>query len=181
MAKSYTKKLAKLHTRDMMQDRVHQVAHVVQAASDHVHRWTQREATRLLQRTPLIIPLGDGCRVGRYLVRPMQGHWLVYDAFDQALHGFSEQRSAVAWCVMTQLGKLVQSQKLLTQDQRMSKLQQDKLNYNFSRQRAILNQDLFMVDVLDARLQEIYSQWETARDELFKTLLQAKYIKDIWE
>lgn len=172
MAKSYTKrKFAE----------VNQVKMVAEAASTYVRHWTQQEARKLLKQEILIIPASWGFQVGKYAVKTTQQGWRVEDPAGELINNFTSKRSAVSWCVLYQTNRFQISERLLTQDIRLSKLVQDQTNYTYNKQQARKKSDYFTVDVLAARLAETEGFLDLAKIDLEKTLNSAKYLKGIWE
>jgi hypothetical protein len=158
-----------------------EVVQVTQAASLLVGVWTKQETTRLLKAKPIIIPTSWGFRVGKFSIRQEKFSWRVTDDWNEPIGSFTSKKSAIYWCILQAAGRLNQSQTLFEQDFRLGKYSQDQANYTYRRQKAIIANDYFKVDVCDARIAKNESLLEDAKNDLEKTLLSAKYLKGIWE
>ena len=174
MAKSFTKRKA-------TKPDIKEVIEITEAASLYVGIWTKQETTKLINRELVIIPTRSGLQVGKYTVKSAGTAWSVYNTWGDVVNSFTSKKSAVYWCVLAHSNRIIMSQKLYHQDERLSKYTQDHTHYLRTRKRAIQNGDYFTVDVCDARLAKIQSQLEDARNDLEKTLNSAKYLKGIWE
>jgi len=174
MAKSRTKRKSSNIT-------VNDIKAVADAASNYVKHWTKHEAQRLAKETLVIIPASWGLQVGTYAVKDTNQGWRVENGSGELINNFTSKRSAVAWCIMYQTNRYGISERLLKQDNKLSKLSQDHVNYMYSKQQARKKRDYFAVDVVEARLIESSSHLEVAKNDLEKTLNSAKYLKGIWE
>jgi len=174
MAKSRTKRKSTDIT-------VSNIKAVAEAATTYVKQWTKQEAHRLAKQELVIIPANWGLQVGKYSVKNTVQGWRVENGSGDLINNFTSKRSAVAWCIVYQTNRHAISERLLKQDNRLSKLSQDHINYLHSKQQAHKKRDYFAVDVAEARLLESTVHLEAAKIDLEKTLNSAKYLKGIWE
>lgn len=174
MAKSHTK-------RKPTKPQVKEIIEATEAASLYVGIWAKNETERLLKKEPIIIPTKWGYQVGKHTVKQINQGWDVFDCWGTFVNTFSSKKSAVYWCLLEQVGRILQSQKLLVQDTRLSKYTEDYSHYRHSKQKALQRNDFFAVDLCNARLAKTQSQLEDAKNDLEKTLNSAKYLKGIWE
>lgn len=171
MVKSRTKrKYSEVDVKD--------VQNLAELASQYVRHWTKEQAQSIAKQELVIIPATWGYQVGKYSVRERNQTWDVKNRFDELVKCFTSKRSAITWCILEQSQLFKTSDKLLAQDTRLSKLMQDSANYNYTRQAAIKKQDLFAVDVINARIAETAMLLDLAKNELEKTLNSAKYSVD---
>lgn len=157
------------------------VGHVKEAAelvSEYVRYWAKEQAGKLAKKELVIIPASWGFQVGKYSVKEQNQTWAVKNVFNEVINNFTSKRSAITWCILEQSQFYKTSDKLLSQDTKLSKLMQDNTNYSYTRQLAVKKKDLFMIDVLDARLAETAVLLGSAKFELEKTLNSAKYSVD---
>lgn len=160
-----------------------QINKVTDLVSGYVKHWAKAEATRLLntENVPLIIPTQTGYKVGRFAVNLQTGPaWIVTDHHGEKPLYFAEKRAAVLYCIHHQMRKFKQAEDVLHQDQTFAKLHNDFICYEHSIKKAVKRGDMFAVDVAVARRDETKHKLELARNDLQKTLNQAKYIK-IWD
>jgi hypothetical protein len=151
--------------------------------SGYVKHWAKEEANRLLktENTPIIVPTKTGYKVGKFtLTRQPADYWIVTDINNEHPIAFAEKRAAVLYCINYQLRKFTTAQDILLKDQSFAKLNTDYMYYEHCIRQAVKRGDMFAVDVLKARSIDTKSKLEYARNELEKSLNQAKYIK-IWD
>lgn len=158
-----------------------EVIAATEATSLYIGVWAKQEAERLLKKEPIIIPTKNGFHVGKFTVKNANHTWHVYNVWDEFVNAFSSKQSAVSWCILEHIGRIIQSRKLMDQDAKVSKYTQDQTNYYHSKQQAIKRGDYFAVDLSEARLAKVQSMLEDAKNDLEKTLNSAKYLKGIWE
>jgi hypothetical protein len=171
MAKSRTKrKSSDINVKD--------VQTLANLASEYVRHWTKEQARALAVQELVIIPASWGFQVGKYAVKQNNQVWDVRNSYHELVKNFTSKRSAITWCILEQSRLFKTSDRLLLQDAKLSKLIQDTANYNYTKQAAVKKRDLFMVDVLNARLAETAVLLESAKNELEKTLNSAKYSVD---
>lgn len=151
---------------------------VANLATEYVRHWAKQEARQLVKNELVIIPASWGFQVGKYAVKEHFQTWEVRNTYNELVKRFTNKRSAITWCILEQSSLFKTSDRLLSQDAKLSKLIQDTANYNYTKQSAIKKRDLFMVDVLNARLAETAVLLESAKNELEKTLNSAKYSVD---
>lgn len=175
MAKSRTRK------NPITNGQVVEAMVAVDLAAQYVKTWTKNETRKLIKSEPLIIPTKDGWQVGKHSVKQATAGWQLLNDFNETVDTFSCKQSAVTYSLLFQTGRLNQAQKLLRNDTKLSKLTQDKIYYVHHRNRAIKRDDMFTVDVLDARITDNCILLDLAKIDLEKTLNQAKYLKGIWE
>jgi len=174
MAKSRTKR--KASSKD-----IEEIHRVTDAFTDYVRQWTKKEARKLAFSEIVIIPATWGFQVGKFSVKSNEHVWQVYNSFNELQHSFGDRRSAITWCIFDQINKFKLRDRLWAEDTKLSNLVQDQKHYTYSKQKALKKKDLFSVDVFNARLAEVESQLEPAKQDLEKTLKSAKYLKGIWE
>lgn len=174
MAKSPTRKKAS-------KQQVREVEELTVAATEYLRRWTKTEARKLANREIVILPASWGFQVGKYSVKEQGTNWQVFNSFGELNKTFTGKKSAVTWCILEQSNIFSISDRLLDEDLKLSKLLQDQINYSYSKQKAIKKQDMFAVDVFNARLAETAIKLDRAKQDLEKTLIRAKYLKGIWE
>jgi hypothetical protein len=153
----------------------------VEAATEYVKSWTKTEAKKLLKSDPIIITAKWGLQVGKYKIKFENLVWNVYNEFDEVDNSFTSKKSATVYSLLTHTGRHNQARNLWLQDMKLSKLEQDKINYTYNKTHAIKRKDMFTVDVITARLTDNAIMLENAKIDLEKTLNQAKYLKGIWE
>ena len=158
-----------------------EVKQIIDLASDYVQHWARQETKQLIKKELVILPTRQGYQVGKYSVRHINPEWQVYNLYNELISEFTNKRSAVLWCLLTQLGKLNRSRELLDQDNKVKKLTQDNSNYQHLCARAAKRKDYFTADVFQARISGISYQLTEAKIDLEKTLNSAKYLKGIWE
>jgi hypothetical protein len=182
MAESHTRKKSTTSHKKRPYT-VKQLNAVTDLVSDYLTQWTKEESRRLLhtESTPLIISVKNGYKVGRFNITVNPGQvWTVTDINNEKPIDFAEKRSAVLYCILYQTKNYIQAQNILIKDQTYSKLHTDFLYYEHCIRRAIKRGDMFVVDVTVARYGDTKHKLEVAKNDLQKTLNQAKYIK-IWE
>lgn len=180
MAVSHTKRKSQNKKRAAVRAQIETAADLV---SGYVKHWTRQEADRLLktESTPLIVPTKTGWKIGRYeIVTQTQGYWTVFDSNKEHPLDFAEKRSAILYCISHQTRRYSLAQDVLLKDQHYAKLNTDYIYYEHCIRRASKRGDMFAVDALRARSDDTKHKLETARNDLQKTLNQAKYIK-IWD
>ena len=160
---------------------VDDVKALANAASTYIKHWAKEQAKQIANTDLVIIPANWGFQVARYSVKEANGCWSVYNKYDELVNSFTSKQSAITWCLLEQSKMYSKSERLLSQDIKLGKLLQDHINYTRNRQRAIKKQDMFTVDVLDARIAETLVHLDYAKIDLEKTLISAKYLKGIWE
>jgi hypothetical protein len=180
MAVSHTPRKSQNKKKKVSPQQIDKVADLV---SGYVKIWAKSEANRLLntEQVPLIIPTKTGYKVGRFNVELHPGPcWIVTDYHGEKPLHFAEKRAAVLYCIHYQLRKFKQAEDVLLQDRTFAKLHNDFICYVHSIKMAVKRGDMFAVDVAIARRDETKHKLEVARNDLQKTLNQAKYIK-IWD
>lgn len=175
MAKSRTRK------NPITNGQVVEAMVAVDLAAQYVKTWTKNETQKLIKSEPLIIPTKDGWQVGKHSIKQSAGVWQLFNDFAELMATFTCKQSAVTYSLLYQTGRLKQAQNLYRNDTTLSKLTQDKIYYVHNRNRAIKRDDMFTVDVLDARITDNSIMLDLAKIDLEKTLNQAKYLKGIWE
>jgi hypothetical protein len=158
-----------------------QIQAVADAAAQYVQHWAQEEAQDMIKSNIVILPTKQGYQVGKYAVKNIDKMWSVFNTFDELVDTFSCKQSAVVFCILNLKEKFNLAQELRRQDTRISKLAQDQTNYVFRRIKAVKQKDTLATDIIEARISETDSLLNLAREDLEKTLKQAKYLKGIWE
>lgn len=178
MVASRTRKKSKIKATP---DQLATAEAAVNIASEFVKLWIKEESKKILSYDPVIIPTKTGYRVGKFNVAMIATqHWQVTDQFNEHPLSFSEKRSAVLYCILYQLNRYNKAQDVLQLDQAYSKLYTDFVYYEHCIRKALKRSDMFTVDVTVARRDETKHKLEIAKNDLQKTLSQAKYIK-IWD
>ncbi len=180
MAVSHTKRKSQNKKKAVTSSQVEKVADLV---TGYVKHWTRQEADRLLktENTPLIVPTKTGWKIGRYeIITQSQGYWTVVDANKENPIDFAEKRSAILYCISHQTRRYSLAHDVLLKDQQYAKLNTDFIYYEYCIRRALKRGDMFSVDSLRARSDDTKHKLELAKNDLQKTLNQAKYIK-IWD
>lgn len=180
MARSHTKRKYQNKNKAVIKSQLETAADLV---TDYVKQWTRQEANRLLktENTPLIVPTKTGWKIGRYeIITQSQGYWTVVDGNKEHPLDFAEKRSALLYCISHQTRRYSLAQDVLLKDQQYAKLNTDYTYYEYCIRRALKRNDMFSVDALRARSDDTKHKLELAKNDLQKTLNQAKYIK-IWD
>ena len=150
-------------------------------ASQYIKEWAQQEARKLLKTQPLIVPASWGYQVGRFKVsRLRSGQWSVQNEYNELINNFTSRRSAILYSVLYQIGRFAASKEILQCDQTVGKLEADMAHYAHSIKRATERNDYVTVDVVSARYYDTQHKLSQARNDLEKSLNQAKYVK-VWE
>lgn len=173
--------MVKSHIKNANNLTVDDVKNLADQASKYVVEWTAGHTRKLLNREIIIIPVGTGYLIGRYAIKSIGQVWVVYNYWGELISEFTSKKTATVWCLLYQTGRLIQSQQVLNQDRKLSKLTQDHAHYQYARQKAINNKNHFAIDLYNARISSIQSALEVARYDLQKTLNSTKYLKGIWE
>ena len=163
------------------QPTVAQVANIAELARQYVQTWAREEAQKIVKDELVIIPTKNGMQVGKYAVKHTNKLWEVYNSFSVLVDAFSCKQSAVVYSILDQRNKLNTARELLRQDGRVLKLEQDYTYFTHRRSKAIKSKDEFTAGMLDARIEEVDSKLNLARQDLEETLKRAKYLKGIWE
>jgi hypothetical protein len=180
MAGSRTKRKYPNKNKAVIKSQLETAADLV---SGYIKHWTRQEADRLLktENTPLIVPTKTGWKVGRYeIITQSQGYWTVVDSNKENPLDFAEKRSAILYCISHQTRRYSLAHDVLLKDQQYAKLYTDHIYYEHCIRRALKRNDMFTVDALRARSDDTKHKLELAKNDLQKTLNQAKYIK-IWD
>lgn len=182
MAVSRTKRKSqhKNKNRAVIRSQLETAAELV---TGYVKEWTRQEADRLLktENTPLIVPTKTGWKIGRFeIVSKPQGYWTVLDHNKENPHDFSEKRSAILYSISIQTRRFNLARDIVIKDGYYAKLNTDHIYYEHCIRRAVKRGDMFTADSLRARSDDTKHKLEVAKNDLQKTLNQAKYIK-IWD
>jgi hypothetical protein len=181
MAASHTPK--KFQNKKKKPVTAQQVNTVTDLVTGYVKHWAKEEAQRLLhtEKVPIIVPTKTGYKVGKFtLTKQPADYWVVTDINGERPIDFAEKQSAVLYCISYQLNKFTTAHDILTKDQAFAKLNTDYMYYEHCIRQAVKRQDMFTVDMLRARSHDTKCKLDYARNELQKSLNQAKYIK-IWD
>ena len=103
MAKSRTKRKA------VNKPQLTEVIAATEATSLYIGVWAKQEAERLLKKEPIIIPTKNGFHVGKFTVKNANHTWHVYNVWDEFVNAFSSKQSAVSWCILEHIGRIIQS------------------------------------------------------------------------
>jgi hypothetical protein len=152
-------------------------------AAAYIKHWAREEANQALitRREPLIIPRGDGYRVGRFLVEHLPNDtWKVSDQAKDAKGFFLWKSAAVAYCVLEHLGKFREAHQILLLDNKMTKLFIDLTFYKKSIENSIRKKDVVKTEFIWNRYLQAKAQFDNVKNNLEKSLKSTKYLK-VWD
>jgi hypothetical protein len=173
MAKSSTRKKHKIPP---------EVTQVIDAATDYIKQWTDREIERLgaTSSTPICIPTKNGYRIGSYRLQILPNKSCeLYNSYRELQCVFTAKLSAVLYTIYLIKQRFNDADEILLWDQAINKHYTDVLTLRRSIAKARKLQEYDVVDIRSARLEIAESELEIARDRISKLYNHAKYIK-VW-
>jgi hypothetical protein len=149
----------------------------------YIKHWAREEATAALitNRDPLIIPMGNGYRVGRFSVAHLSNEtWQVQNRVGEVVSAFLWKSAAVAYCMLEHLGRFQQAREILILDNRMLKLSTDLAFYKKSIENSARKKDVVKTEFVWNRYLQAQAQFNSAKNNLEKSLKSTKYLK-VWD
>jgi hypothetical protein len=140
-----------------------------------VKSWTRQEISDLQKNSqyPICIALSNGnFLVATYLIEKISDHcWYVNN------NDFTEKRSAIFYCALLHLNKIIEAETLLKLDRIVSKLDLDKLLYRARLDNAHINNDEFKISLYSSRYSTCSDSLKLYRRELLSYLeIVKKYV-----
>ena len=172
--------MAKSNTPDTLT-----VEALVNQTVDYMRKWSQAEIETMInnaartQQMPIIARIGkNGFIVGNYAVQFENDRWWkLSNRFSDTVYVFTSKLSAVLYAIYRQTGKINQADKILAEDEEVSRLTTKTEQYYFRYKQAQKKKNLHNVDLFFVRYQETSRKLNASRSLLEKTLKSAKYIK----
>lgn len=187
MVESHTeKKSRKRHSRKKHKPAdsdVRDLEIVADIAVAYIKHWAREEAAAALvtNRDPLIIPAGNGYRVGRFSVEHLPNNtWQVQNRVGENVCVFLWKSAAVAYCMLEHLGRFQQAREIRILDSRMLKLSTDLAFYKKSIENSVRKKDVVKTEFVWNRYLQAQAQFNSAKNNLEKSLKSTKYLK-VWD
>lgn len=161
---------------------------LVQASNqvvNYIQSWTQKQTKEISVNTtqfPVCMPIGKNrWQVGKFTVeRVSEFCWRVYNVTGDLVHEFTLKQAAVLYSALTHIKRTHTADQILSLDKILGQLEADAAIYNRMLRSAERKKDSDAIDLYNARYSKIQGRIDQARNDLQKSLNQAKYIK-IWD
>lgn len=185
MAVSHTAKKSrkkKFQKKDRRADEVIQLELAADLAAAYIKVWAREQTLcSLRSHTPIIVPINNGYRVGRFSVsQNANATWRVTNNVEEKVSDFAWKSSAVAYCLLEHTGRYLQSQQIKMLDHQMMKFEIDLFFYKKSIENSTKKNDHARTEFVYNRYLQAQAQFELARNNLEKSLKSTKYLK-VWD
>jgi len=182
MAKSHTPKKRNNKLLKRANDLAEQEV-AKELALAYVDWWVTQEIKRLISSNVLVIfpdSENETYYICNYKLEKTENHWTVTSTRNSNTLRFSQQASAVFYCLFEHKHYFVKSKEIQVYDNMVLSLESDQRFLKHKYKQARAKQDGFGMDLCDARLSNIMPKLEYAKEHLQKLLNSAKYIK-LWD
>lgn len=159
---------------------------IVDQTVDYLQNWTKKEFITILNEhsktsmTPIIAKFGDrGYLVGNYALQPIdQKWWQVSYRFDEnEVKLFSSKVSAICYIFYRHSNKLVQADRILSEDNDVKRWAVKSEQYYYRYRQALKKKNSLKIDLFFTRYQETLYHLNESKSLLEKSLRSAKYFK----
>lgn len=139
-----------------------------------VNSWTRNELLALQKssKLPICMPLQDGS----YFVATFKVEKISEVCWKVEKLEFTDKRSAIFYCALMHLGKILDAQDLYRVDLRVGQLDLDKALFRIRLDSAHNSQDQFKIGLFSSRYEESKGKLRFAKQELEEIIATAKYI-----
>ena len=176
--------MAKLHTRKKFDKKVNTaVAQEITQVTDYIKRWTNRELSKLQEKssTPICVPTNTGYRIGVYRLHVHPNKTTdVYNHNGDFVHRFEGKISAILYTIYTIKQKYYKADEIIACDREINKCYTDMLSLRRSIEQARLRKDYITVDTRMPRLEMAETRLNIARDKVQRLHRDAKLAK-VWD
>lgn len=153
---------------------------VVEKAMQDIESWAHKELTYITYKStkPICISVGKNTwLVGHYkIVKNKRKQFAVYST-GNLVNKFANKQAAFLYAIMSKLKNYELSHRILNSDVTYSRLQEEQDMLIGKKEKYIKTANYFKLSLIDAKLSDISLKLHSAKKDLEKNLVRAKYVK----